>query len=72
MNGKVKNMPRKKCHECLSCFQYFWIDGKRYYHCWLCGTTYEGRDDDLHLCPDPRAVINVPVEVKEQENEPNI
>lgn len=47
-------MARKKCKECLSCFEWFWIDGKRYYHCWLCNTTWEGRDDDLHQCEDPR------------------
>lgn len=62
-------MARKKCKDCLTCFQVFWVDNKRYYHCWLCKTTWEGRDDDLHQCEDPRFTVNVPVEVKEQENE---
>lgn len=62
-------MARKKCKGCLSCFNLVWVEGKRYYHCWLCQTWYEGRDDDLHLCENPLININAPVEVKEQEND---
>lgn len=61
-------MARKKCKNCLSCFSYFWIDGVRYYHCWLCQETWVGRDDDLHLCEDPRATINTPIEEREQDD----
>jgi hypothetical protein len=60
-------MARKKCHECLTCFQYFWIDGKRYYYCVICQKYYEGRDDDLHECENPRQYYNLPVEIKEQD-----
>lgn len=57
-------MARKKCKECLSCFEWFWMDNKRYYHCWLCNTTWEGRDDDLHQCEDPR----IPKELIKNDN----
>lgn len=59
-------MGKKKCQECLSCFNIFWIDGIRYYHCWLCQTTYKGRDDELELCEDPRKSTNTPVKNEEQ------
>lgn len=62
-------MARKKCHECLTCFHVFWVDGKRYYHCAFCRTTYEGRDDNLHLCEDPRAKVSVIIPLEEQEDE---
>jgi hypothetical protein len=62
-------MARKKCKECLSCFQIFWVNGRRYYHCWLCNTFWEGRNDSLQECADPRQYINIPVEIKEQEDE---
>lgn len=61
-------MARKKCKECLGCFQVFWVEGKRYYYCWFCKIFYEGRDDDLHQCEDPRLKLNVPVEIKEQND----
>ena len=61
-------MGRKKCKFCLGCFQVFWVDGKRYYHCDLCRTTWEGRDDELVQCPDPRIKINIPVKVEEQKD----
>lgn len=62
-------MARKKCPHCRSCYNVFWVDGKRYYHCWLCQTTWEGRDDDLHQCVDPRITLNVPVELEEQKDD---
>jgi hypothetical protein len=63
-------MGRKKCRECLTCFNVFWVEGKRYYHCWLCNKTYEGRDDNLQECEDPRALLNIPIELEEQQDEP--
>jgi len=60
-------MARKKCKTCLTCFNLVWVESKRYYHCWLCDTWYEGRDDDLKLIENPFANINVPIELKEQD-----
>lgn len=57
---------RKKCAECLGCFDVFWLNSKRYYHCILCQTTYEGRDDDLQLCQDPRIPISKDKKVEEK------
>lgn len=56
-----------KCHFCKSCFQVFWVDGVRYYYCFLCKEFWKGRDDNLIQCEDPRKYINIPVEIKEQD-----
>lgn len=60
-------MARKKCKECLTCFNLVWKDSKRYYHCWFCNTWYEGRDDNLQLVPMPD-FGNEEVELKEQDD----
>lgn len=44
-------MGKIKCPNCLSCMNYVWhpTTGKRYLHCWLCQTYYEGRVGELVL-----------------------
>lgn len=64
-------MARKKCKVCLTCFNLVWLEGKRYYHCWLCNTWYEGRDEDLKQVEDPFININVPKVLEEQEETNN-
>lgn len=61
-------MARKKCKECLSCFNVVWIEPHRYYHCWLCNTWYAGQDSNLIQIPSPYNNKEVPEEkLKEQE-----
>ena len=62
---------RKKCKNCLTCFTVFWVEGTRYYNCWLCQQTWQGRDDNLQLCEDPRIKINIPIEEREQDDNTN-
>jgi hypothetical protein len=60
-------MAKKKCKVCLTCFEVFWHESKRYYYCWLCKKWYAGRDDDLQEVPNPRENLNTPIPV-ESEN----
>lgn len=60
-------MARKKCKLCLACYTVFWLEGTRYYYCWLCQKYYNGRDDNLQEVPNPREHLNVPVVIEEQE-----
>lgn len=65
-------MARKKCKKCLSCFTVFWVNGQRYYSCWLCKDIWTGQDSNLQLVlEDPRKTLNISVEEKEQEDEQN-
>lgn len=65
-------MARKKCPHCRSCYTVFWVEGTRYYSCWLCQKVLFGRDDDLKECEDPRRTVNLPMEEMEQEDEPTL
>jgi len=62
-------MARKKCKECHTCFTVFWYDNNRYYNCWLCQTTWSGRNEELIQVEDPRKNINIPIVEEEQQDE---